>query len=82
SYSEVLIFSPPADAALPRNQQPDHISLPNFTSVILPVPSLALSGVPLLSTQTGTQLYTHAQAADMSTELTSGLSVPAVHTCL
>ncbi|KAL6469008.1 hypothetical protein MHYP_G00225320 [Metynnis hypsauchen] len=82
SNSEVLIFSPPADAALPRNQRPDHISLPNFTSVILPVPSLALPGVPLLSTQTGTQLYAHGQTADMSTELTSGLSVPAVHTCL
>ncbi|XP_036443310.1 hepatic nuclear factor 4, beta [Colossoma macropomum] len=81
SNSEVLIFSPPADPALPRNLQPDHISLPNFTSVILPVPS-SLPGVPLLSTQTGTQLYTHGQAADMSTEMTSGLSMPAVHTCL
>ncbi|KAI4880917.1 hypothetical protein NFI96_029795, partial [Prochilodus magdalenae] len=81
SNSEVLVFSASADAALPRNLQPDHISLPNFTSVILPVPS-SLPGVPLLSTQTGTQLYTHGQATGLSTEMPSGLSMSVVHTCL
>lgn len=37
--SEVLSFSPAPEAVLPGNAQPDHISLPNLTSVILPVPT-------------------------------------------
>uniref|UniRef100_A0A8B9L033 Hepatic nuclear factor 4, beta n=1 Tax=Astyanax mexicanus TaxID=7994 RepID=A0A8B9L033_ASTMX len=77
----VLVFSAPAEGTLPRNLQTEHISLSNFTSVILPVPS-SLPGVPLLATQTGTQLYTHGQPADMPTEMPSGLAMPAVHTCL
>ncbi|XP_022525805.2 hepatic nuclear factor 4, beta [Astyanax mexicanus] len=81
SHTEVLVFSAPAEGTLPRNLQTEHISLSNFTSVILPVPS-SLPGVPLLATQTGTQLYTHGQPADMPTEMPSGLAMPAVHTCL
>lgn len=39
SNPEVLGFSPPLDPVLPRNLHPEHVVLPNFTSVILPVPS-------------------------------------------
>lgn len=36
---ETLGFSPTVEPVLPRNQHLEHVALPNFTSVILPVPS-------------------------------------------
>ncbi|KAG7327172.1 hypothetical protein KOW79_008778 [Hemibagrus wyckioides] len=81
SNPEVLGFSSPVDPVLPRNLHPEHVALPNFTSVILPVPS-SLAGVPLLAVQPGAQLYTHTPSAEMPLEIDSCLSKPAVHTCL
>lgn len=42
----------------------------------------ALAGVPLLTVQPGAQLYTHTPAAEMTLEIDSCLTKPAVHTCL
>ncbi|XP_030622727.1 hepatic nuclear factor 4, beta [Chanos chanos] len=82
SNSEVLMFNQHAGPALSRDLLGEHVALPcNFTSVILPVPS-SLPGVPLLPTQTGTDLYTHGQEENMPTEIANNLPVPAVHTCL
>ncbi|XP_062868750.1 hepatic nuclear factor 4, beta [Trichomycterus rosablanca] len=75
--SEVLSFSPAPEAVLHGNTQPDHVSLPNLTSVILPVPTYSL-----LSSQPGTQLYAHGQASEMPLDIDNCLSKPAVHTCL
>ncbi|GAA6089563.1 hepatic nuclear factor 4, beta isoform X1 [Tachysurus ichikawai] len=81
SNPEVLGFSPPLDPVLPRNLHPEHVVLPNFTSVILPVPS-SLAGVPLLAVQPGAQIYTHTPSVEMPLEIDSCLTKPAVHTCL
>ncbi|TTR36201.1 Hepatocyte nuclear factor 4-beta [Bagarius yarrelli] len=81
SAPEVLGFSPPVDPVLTRNLHQEHVDLPNFTSVILPVPS-SLAGVPLLTVQPGAQLYTHTPAAETSLEIDSCLTKSAIHTCL
>ncbi|XP_051520667.1 hepatocyte nuclear factor 4-beta-like isoform X2 [Myxocyprinus asiaticus] len=76
--SESLQVSEPV---LSREILTEHIPLPNFTSVILPVPS-SLPEEPLLHTHAGPEVYTHGQAADMPKEMANSLAMPTVHTCL
>ncbi|XP_067272928.1 hepatic nuclear factor 4, beta [Pseudorasbora parva] len=81
SNPEALIFSTAAESVLSRGILTEHIPMPNFTSVILPVPS-TLPEDPLLPTHTGPEVFTHEQAADMPREMSSSLAMPTVHTCL
>lgn len=82
SDPEPLIFTTATESVLSRGILMEHIPLPNFTSVILPVPSSALSEDPQLPTHTGLEVFTHGPAADMPREMSNSLSMPAVHTCL
>ncbi|XP_051510505.1 hepatocyte nuclear factor 4-beta-like [Myxocyprinus asiaticus] len=59
--SESLQASEPV---LSREILTEHIPLPNFTSVILPVPS-SLTEEPLLHTHAVPEVFIHGQAADM-----------------
>uniref|UniRef100_A0A8C1IWK3 Hepatic nuclear factor 4, beta n=1 Tax=Cyprinus carpio TaxID=7962 RepID=A0A8C1IWK3_CYPCA len=81
SNPEPLIFTTATESVLSRGILMEHIPMPNFTSVILPVPS-SLSEDPLLSTHTGPEVFTHGQAADMPREMSNSLTMPTVHTCL
>uniref|UniRef100_A0A8C1Z1N3 Hepatic nuclear factor 4, beta n=1 Tax=Cyprinus carpio TaxID=7962 RepID=A0A8C1Z1N3_CYPCA len=81
SNPEPLIFTAATESVLSRGILTEHIPMPNFTSVILPVPS-SLSEDPLLSTHTGPEVFTHGQAADMPREMSNSLTMPTVHTCL
>ncbi|XP_052418105.1 hepatocyte nuclear factor 4-beta isoform X4 [Carassius gibelio] len=82
SNPEPLIFTTATESVLSRGILTEHIPVPNFTSVILPVPSSALSEDPLLPTHTGPEVFTHGQAADMPREMSNSLAMPTVHTCL
>uniref|UniRef100_A0A8C1RPE9 Hepatic nuclear factor 4, beta n=1 Tax=Cyprinus carpio TaxID=7962 RepID=A0A8C1RPE9_CYPCA len=82
SNPEPLIFTTATESVLSRGILMEHIPMPNFTSVILPVPSSALSEDPLLATHTGPEVFTHGQAADMPREMSNSLAMPTVHTCL
>ncbi|XP_016405592.1 hepatocyte nuclear factor 4-beta-like [Sinocyclocheilus rhinocerous] len=82
SNPEPLIFTTATESVLSRGILMEHIPMPNFTSVILPVPSSALSEDPLLPTHTGPEVFTHGQAADMPREMSNSLAMPTVHTCL
>ncbi|XP_059394449.1 hepatocyte nuclear factor 4-beta-like isoform X4 [Carassius carassius] len=82
SNPEPLIFTTATEPVLSRGILTEHIPVPNFTSVILPVPSSALSEDPLLPTHTGPEVFTHGQAADMPREMSNSLAMPTVHTCL
>lgn len=82
SNPEPLIFTTATESVLSRGILMEHIPMPNFTSVILPVPSSALSEDPLLATHTGPEVFTHGQAADMPREMSNSLTMPTVHTCL
>ncbi|ROL41237.1 Hepatocyte nuclear factor 4-beta [Anabarilius grahami] len=81
SNPEPLIFSTATESVLSRGILAEHIPMPNFTSVILPVPS-SLPEDPLLPTHTGPEVFTHGQTADMTREMSSSLAMPTVHTCL
>ncbi|XP_051519884.1 hepatocyte nuclear factor 4-beta-like isoform X1 [Myxocyprinus asiaticus] len=81
SNPEPFIFSTSTEPVLSREILTEHIPLPNFTSVILPVPS-SLPEEPLLHTHAGPEVYTHGQAADMPKEMANSLAMPTVHTCL
>ncbi|KAK9972531.1 hypothetical protein ABG768_025831 [Culter alburnus] len=81
SDPEPLIFSTATESVLSRGILAEHIPMPNFTSVILPVPS-SLPEDPLLPTHTGSEVFTHGQTADMTRETSSSLAMPTVHTCL
>ncbi|XP_059373527.1 hepatocyte nuclear factor 4-beta-like isoform X2 [Carassius carassius] len=76
SNPEPLIFTTATESVLSRGILTDHIPVLNFTSVILPVPS-SLSEDPVLPTNTGAEVFTHGQAADMPREMSNSL-----HTCL
>ncbi|XP_026071756.1 hepatocyte nuclear factor 4-beta-like isoform X1 [Carassius auratus] len=76
SNPEPLIFTTATESVLSRGVLTEHIPVPNFTSVILPVPS-SLSEDPVLPTNTGPEVFTHGQAADMPRETSNSL-----HTCL
>ncbi|KAK6294561.1 hypothetical protein J4Q44_G00353910 [Coregonus suidteri] len=82
SNSNVMAFPPPQDHTLSQDLLGGHVGLPsNFTSVILPVPS-SLPVVPLVPTQTGTEVYRHGEGADMPIESAHGMPMAPVHTCL
>uniref|UniRef100_A0A673J717 Hepatic nuclear factor 4, beta n=1 Tax=Sinocyclocheilus rhinocerous TaxID=307959 RepID=A0A673J717_9TELE len=81
SNPEPLLFTTATESVLSRGILTEHIPMPNFTSVILPVPS-SLSEDPLLPTHTGPEVFTHGQAADMPREMSNCLTMPTVHTCL
>ncbi|XP_026124160.1 hepatic nuclear factor 4, beta isoform X4 [Carassius auratus] len=82
SNPEPLIFTTATESVLSRGILTEHIPVPNFTSVILPVPSSALSEDHLLPTHTGPEVFTHGQAADIPREMSNSLAMPTVHTCL
>ncbi|XP_055777097.1 hepatocyte nuclear factor 4-beta-like isoform X1 [Salvelinus fontinalis] len=82
SNSNVMAFPQPQDHTLSQDLLGGHVGLPsNFTSVILPVPS-SLPVVPLVPTQTGTEVYRHGEGADMPIESAHGMPMAPVHTCL
>ncbi|XP_055069015.2 hepatic nuclear factor 4, beta isoform X4 [Misgurnus anguillicaudatus] len=76
-----LIFTAPIEPGLCREILTDHITLPNFTSVILPVPS-SLPEDPLQHTHAVPEVFTHGEPADMPREMANSLAIPTVHTCL
>ncbi|XP_071377000.1 hepatic nuclear factor 4, beta [Centroberyx affinis] len=72
-------FPLPSDNNLAQDPLGEHEGLPsNFTSVILPVPTLG----SLVPTQTGTEVYRHSEAASEPTASAHGIPVAPVHTCL
>ncbi|XP_042176983.1 hepatocyte nuclear factor 4-beta isoform X2 [Oncorhynchus tshawytscha] len=80
--SNVMVFPQPQDHTLSQDLLGGHVGLPsNFTSVILPVPS-SLPVVPLVPTQTGTEVYRHGEGADMPIESAHSMPMAPVHTCL
>ncbi|XP_031666880.1 hepatocyte nuclear factor 4-beta isoform X1 [Oncorhynchus kisutch] len=80
--SNVMAFPQPQDHTLSQDLLGGHVGLPNnFTSVILPVPS-SLPVVPLVPTQTGTEVYRHGEGADMPIESAHSMPMAPVHTCL
>ncbi|XP_064835003.1 hepatocyte nuclear factor 4-beta-like isoform X2 [Oncorhynchus masou masou] len=80
--SNVMAFPQPQDHTLSQDLLGGHVGLPsNFTSVILPVPS-SLPVVPLVPTQTGTEVYRHGEGADMPIESAHSMPMALVHTCL
>ncbi|XP_057193580.1 hepatic nuclear factor 4, beta [Triplophysa rosa] len=81
SNHDPLIFTIPTEPVLTREILPEHITMPNFTSVILPVPS-SLPEEPLLPTHAVPEVFTHGQLADMPREMANSLAIPTVHTCL
>uniref|UniRef100_A0A672NVA9 Hepatocyte nuclear factor 4-gamma-like n=1 Tax=Sinocyclocheilus grahami TaxID=75366 RepID=A0A672NVA9_SINGR len=81
SNPEPLLFTTATESVLSRGILTEHIPIPNFTSVILPVPA-SLSEDPLLATHAGPEVFTHGQAADMPREMSNCLTMPTVHTCL
>ncbi|CDQ76759.1 unnamed protein product, partial [Oncorhynchus mykiss] len=82
SNSNVMTFPQPQDHTLSRDLLGGHVGLPsNFTSVILPVPS-SLPVVPLVPTQTGTEVYRHGEGAGMPIESAHCMPMAPVHTCL
>lgn len=76
-----LIFTAPIEPGLCREILTDHLTLPNFTSVILPVPS-SLPEDPLQHTHAVPEVFTHGEPADMPREMANSLAIPTVHTCL
>lgn len=80
SNAEPLLFSTATESVLSRGILTEHIPMPNFTSVILPVPPSALAEDALLSTHT--EVFTHGQTEDMPREMPNSLAMPTVHTCL
>ncbi|XP_045564177.1 hepatocyte nuclear factor 4-beta isoform X4 [Salmo salar] len=82
SNSNVMAFPQPQDHTLSQDLLGGHVGLPsNFTSVILPVPS-SLPVVPLVPTQTGTEVYRHGEGADMPIKSAHSMPMAPVHTCL
>ncbi|XP_056318364.1 hepatic nuclear factor 4, beta isoform X2 [Danio aesculapii] len=79
SNAEPLLFSTASESVLSRGILTEHIPMPNFTSVILPVPP-SLAEDALLSTHT--EVFTHGQTEDMPREMPNSLAMPTVHTCL
>ncbi|XP_073762293.1 hepatic nuclear factor 4, beta isoform X2 [Danio rerio] len=79
SNAEPLLFSTATESVLSRGILTEHIPMPNFTSVILPVPP-SLAEDALLSTHT--EVFTHGQTEDMPREMPNSLAMPTVHTCL
>ncbi|TRY87863.1 hypothetical protein DNTS_008916 [Danionella cerebrum] len=78
SNTEPLVFSAPGESVLT-----EHITMPNFTSVILPVPSSSsLSEDPHTLLSTHTEVFTHGEEEKMPRGLPSGLTMATIHTCL
>lgn len=76
-----LIFTVPTEPGLSREILTEHITLPNFTSVILPVPS-SLPEDSLQQTHAVSEVFTHGEPADIPGEMANSLAIPTVHTCL
>ncbi|XP_026863250.1 hepatic nuclear factor 4, beta [Electrophorus electricus] len=79
--AEVVTFDLPVGPH--QRTHPDHTALPNFTSVILPVPASAhLASTRLLPSQAGIPLCPPRQAVGVPGEMASCLSVRPLHPCL
>ncbi|KAL2088787.1 hypothetical protein ACEWY4_015686 [Coilia grayii] len=82
SNTEVFSFMSSGDPAMACGPLGAQEVLPNqFISVILPVPN-SLPDLPLVPTQTGTEVYRPRQDPGMAQEMPSSMPIPPMHRCL